>query len=83
MQEDTATARIDKVLLAAPRGRPLAVRRGVRVEDRGRRDGVVLVAGDGLSASAPYADLAEHFGFAPDQLAARVLAHVREASEQG
>ncbi len=43
-----------------------------------------LVGGDGLvygidrfGASAPLKDLAAHFGFTPDQVAARVLAHVR------
>jgi transketolase len=35
----------------------------------------------GFGTSAPQADLAEHFGFTPDRLAARVLEHVREASE--
>jgi len=34
-----------------------------------------------FGASAPQADLAEHFGFTPDRLAARVLEHVREAAE--
>jgi transketolase len=32
---------------------------------------------DGFGASAPLADLAAHFGFTPDQLAERVLKHVR------
>jgi transketolase len=32
---------------------------------------------DGFGASAPAGALAEHFGFTPDQLAARILAHVR------
>jgi transketolase len=32
---------------------------------------------DRFGASAPAADLAEAFGFTPDQLAARVLAHIR------
>jgi transketolase len=31
-----------------------------------------------FGASAPYADLARHFGFTPDQLAARVRAHLAE-----
>ncbi|RIL04775.1 MAG: transketolase [Proteobacteria bacterium] len=34
---------------------------------------------DRFGASAPMGALAEHFGFTPDQLAARVLAHVRGA----
>jgi transketolase len=34
----------------------------------------------GFGASAPGADLAQHFGFTPDQLAARVLEHVRKVS---
>jgi transketolase len=37
---------------------------------------------DRFGASAPLADLAAHFGFTPDQLATRVLAHVRAASSQ-
>jgi transketolase len=46
----------------------------------------VLVGADGLvhgvpgfGSSAPFADLAAHFGFTPDQLAAKVLSHVRGA----
>jgi transketolase len=35
---------------------------------------------DRFGASAPHADLAAHFGFTPDQLAARVLAHVRRSA---
>jgi transketolase len=35
---------------------------------------------DGFGVSAPQADLAEHFGFTPDRLAARVLEHVRDLS---
>ena len=35
---------------------------------------------DRFGASAPAADLAEAFGFTPDKLSARVLAHVREAN---
>ena len=34
----------------------------------------------GFGVSAPQADLAEHFGFTPARLAARVLEHVRDAS---
>ena len=34
----------------------------------------------GFGVSAPQADLAQHFGFTPDQLAARVLEHVRKLS---
>ena len=44
-----------------------------------------LVGGRGLvygmetfGASAPYADLAEHFGFTPDRLLARVEEHLEE-----
>jgi transketolase len=43
-----------------------------------------LVGAEGLvqgvpsfGKSAPFADLASHFGFTPDQLSTRVLAHVR------
>ena len=46
----------------------------------------VLVGADGMvhgvpgfGSSAPFADLAAHFGFTPDQLAAKVLSHVRGA----
>jgi len=35
---------------------------------------------DRFGASAPFADLATHFGFTPDQLAGRVLQHVRSRS---
>jgi transketolase len=31
----------------------------------------------GFGSSAPFTDLAAHFGFTPDQLAAKVLVHVR------
>jgi len=34
----------------------------------------------GFGMSAPQADLAQHFGFTPDQLAARVIEHVRKVS---
>ena len=43
--------------------------------------GAGLVYGiDRFGASAPFADLARFFGFTPDQLAGRVLDHVRGAS---
>jgi transketolase len=32
---------------------------------------------DRFGASAPYADLAEFFGFTPDKVCARVLEHLR------
>jgi transketolase len=35
---------------------------------------------DRFGASAPFADLTTHFGFTPDQLSARILAHVRGGS---
>jgi transketolase len=35
---------------------------------------------DRFGASAPHTDLAAHFGFTPDQLAARVLGHVRRGA---
>ena len=39
-----------------------------------------LVRGiSGFGRSAPFGDLAAHFGFTPDQLAAEVLSHVRGA----
>ena len=47
-----------------------------------------LVGGSGLvygidsfGASAPYADLAVHFGFTPDRLRSRVLAHLGEEED--
>ncbi|HEX5065203.1 MAG TPA: transketolase [Myxococcota bacterium] len=36
---------------------------------------------DRFGASAPYTDLAQEFGFTPDQLCARVLEHLRERAE--
>ncbi|MGH0031931.1 MAG: transketolase [Myxococcota bacterium] len=38
---------------------------------------------EGFGASAPYADLAEHFGFTPDRLCARVEEHLGEIGERG
>jgi len=38
---------------------------------RGLRYGI-----DGFGASAPAGDLAEHFGFTPEKLTARVLEHL-------
>ena len=35
---------------------------------------------DRFGASAPHTDLAAYFGFTPDQLADRVLSHVRAAA---
>ncbi|HXK21091.1 MAG TPA: transketolase [Myxococcota bacterium] len=37
---------------------------------------------DRFGASAPYTDLAEFFGYTPDQLSARVQEHLRERSEE-
>ncbi|HVH18355.1 MAG TPA: transketolase [Myxococcota bacterium] len=61
----------------------------VVVVEAGRGESLRRLAGtrglvygiDRFGASAPYTDLAQAFGFTPDQLCARVLEHLRERSE--
>jgi transketolase len=68
--------------LVPPEGTPLVAVEAARGESFrslvGHRG---LVCGiDRFGASAPAADLAAHFGFTPDQLAARVREHVRSTA---
>ena len=64
-------AGVPVVAVEAGRGQSLQVLAGT--------DGLVYGI-DSFGKSAPFADLAAHFGFTPDQLATRVLTHVRNAS---
>ena len=64
-------AGVPVVAVEAGRGQSLQVLAGT--------DGLIYGI-DSFGKSAPFADLAAHFGFTPDQLATRVLAHVRNAS---
>jgi transketolase len=63
----------DTPVVAVEAGRGESLRRLVG------REGLVYGI-DRFGASAPFADLATHFGFTPDQLTAGILAHVRSGS---
>jgi len=64
-------AGVPVVVVEAGRGQSLQVLAGM--------DGLIYGI-DCFGKSAPFTDLAAHFGFTPDQLATRVLIHVRNAS---
>jgi transketolase len=70
--------------LVPEEGPPVVVVEAGRGESLRRLAGTRgLVYGiDRFGASAPYADLAQFFGFTPDQLCARVLEHLRERAEK-
>jgi transketolase len=71
-QELIPADRVPVVAIEAARGHSL---RGL-VGTRGFVYGI-----DRFGASAPYTDLAEYFGFTPDRVCARVLAHLRPPGE--
>ena len=68
-----AARRVGTPLVAVEAARGDSLRR--LVGSRGLVHGI-----EGFGRSAPLADLAAHFGFTPDQLAARVRDYVKAAS---